>query len=589
MFETRVSRVFSLFAGALALLAVQAFALQVVRRDELLAKQEARVHGRFVRAPRRGEILYADGTPIASNEPGFSVAVNVDAFFAPRWRCSECGAVVARAKRPETCSESSCRATDSMTQVPSPDADALARLLGFSKEEFGDHLIRVDQQHVLHPNFRYHELVKDVDRETAVALALAADRFPGVVVRARSARVVDSAAADIVGRARDPDERDVKALTDPSRADPSREDRDRRIYALPEIYAMRFGKSGLEAAFDARLRGEPGMARRDGKSREPVTVRPVVDGEPLVTTLRRDVQAVAEDVVRDAPGSAAAVVVDLEGGGVVALASKSNDGLEHAVTAIRPGSVFKLATALALLESGVSPEETVHCAGSGRLPGGRSYVCDGVHGDVAFAEAFAHSCNGYFATMAERVGPEAMLRACRELGLDVNPQLHMKGTPAGLDPFWGHGSVWRPDDMAMVGIGQGKALVSLLQVAVAYGRVATGGRRLVPYLVDADRPATTDVDPSIARFAPCMRDAARRVVTSGTGKFIREFDALEAAGKSGTGDVSARVKSNNAWFVAFAPASNPRFVAAVVFEAVPEHGTDRAARPVARLLAEALK
>jgi penicillin-binding protein 2 len=361
------------------------------------------------------------------------------------------------------------------------------------------------------------------------------------------------------------------------------------VYTRAEVYSMRFGKSGLEAAFDARLRGEPGTARRDRRSRAPVEMRPVVDGSPLVTTLRRDVQTAAEEVVAAAPGDGAAVVLDLSDGGVIALASKSKDGLEHAVSAIRPGSVFKLATALALLDAGVSPQETVLCQGKGRLESGRGYTCDGVHGDVAFTAAFAHSCNCYFSTMAERVGPDGMIRACEKLGLDVNPRLRLVGSPCGLEPAWGEGSIWRPADIAKIGIGQGKALVSPLQVAVAYGRIATGGRMIEPYLVDEDRPAAAALDASVARYAPLIAEAARRVVTSGTAGGIRELDDVEAAGKSGTGDVVASGKSNNAWFVAYAPASAPRYVAAVVYEAVPGHGATTAGRPVARLLAEALR
>jgi len=583
MYETRVGRVFALFAGGLALLAVRAFALQVVQKDSVLAAHDAKVHARFVRAPRRGDVLWRDGTPIATNEPGFSVSVDLDAFCATRWRCDACGAVVARATKPAACPDSSCGAKGEMTRLPAPDADELARLLGVSTDDLGRGLARADADRARSPDFRYHQLLKDVDRETAVALALAAKRFPGVVVRARPARVVDAVAGDVVGRARDPDERDKARLTDAARAAAGE-----RVYTAADVYSMRFGKSGLEAAFDERLRGEPGSACREARGRAPREERPVVDGSPLVTTLRRDVQSVAEDVVHDAPGDAAAVVLDLSDGGVLALASRSKDGLEHAVSAIRPGSVFKLATSLALLESGVSPDETVRCEGKGRLPGGRAYVCDGVHGDVDFTEAFAHSCNTYFEAMAERVGPDALIRACRELGLDVNPRLHLTGSACGLE-WRGEASTWRPGDVAKIGIGQGKALVSPLQIAVAYGRVATGGRVLTPYLVDVEKPPTADVDPTIARFAPLLRAAARRVVTSGTAQTISELDAVEAAGKSGTGDVTAAGSSNNAWFVAFAPASNPRVVAVVVYEAVAGHGASTAGRPVARLLQAALR
>ncbi len=469
---------------------------------------------------------------------------------------------------------------------------ALARRAGrprrsrVSDEELRAKFDAAFERHAKRPELGEFDLVRDVDREKASRVALAAAGFPGVVVRCRPARVVDAPSGEVVGRVRPPDAVDAARFKDADQADGG------RVYTFSEICSMQFGRSGLERAFDDSLRGDPGRARRNGR-RAPSVELAVVDGAPLVTSIRRDVQALAEDVVHEATGDAAAVVVDLADGGVVALASRSRDGFDHAVCALRPGSVFKLVTALALLEAGVSPDETVHCAKHGRLPGGRSYVCDEEHGDVAFTDAFAQSCNCYFETMAERVGVDAMLRACRELGLDANPTLHLAGSPCGLDPVWREGSVWRPADLAKIGIGQGKALVSPLQVAVAYGRVATGGRRLSPWLVDVERRSTADTDASIARFAPLIRDAARRCVTVGTGKDVPELDAVEAAGKSGTGDLryskDPRKAPNNAWFVAFAPASNPRYVAAVVYESVKDHGARAAGGPVARLLAEALK
>jgi penicillin-binding protein 2 len=406
-----------------------------------------------------------------------------------------------------------------------------------------------------------------------------------VVARAKLVRETDAVAAPVVGATGPAWREERDELTDPSRE---------RVYTVAEVYAMRFGRRGLEKAFDEALRGDPGITTRrprraDGTSREPEVRIPVKDGVTLRMTLRREVQMAADEVVADATGDAAAVVVDVRDGAVVAIASRSKDGMNHAVCSIRPGSVFKLVTALAALESGVSTDETVPCAGRGLLPSGNGYKCDEVHGARAFHDAFADSCNAYFATMAERVGPEALERAARELGFGDNPYLHQAGTPTGLDPFWDGGSRWYADDLRKVGIGQGKALASPMQVAIAYARVASGGLRLTPYMVDAEKPAAPEADPALTRWAPVLRDAARRVVTAGTAHGIPALEDVEAAGKSGTGDLDTAGERNNAWFVAFAPASAPRYAVAVVYERVKGHGAGTAGPAVAHLLAEALR
>jgi penicillin-binding protein 2 len=586
MYETRLGRVFTLFAACLGVLAVRAFAVQVSGRERILQEHERRVHGRFIVAPRRGEIQWADGSPIASDSPGYSVQIDVDAFFAARWTCGGCGAVTRRNAAPARCLE--CGAQEAFTAAPPPDAAALARLIGVTESDLGEALLAADKDHAAHPEYGRHELFETVERDAAVAVALAAQRFPGVIVKARPRRGADEAARRLCGTLRDPSREDVATLTAPERTDNGQ-----REYSRAEVYAMRFGRSGLEAAFDETLRGEPGISRRgakkDGKAQPPVVVVPVADGAALRTTLRRDVQEAAEEAVAAEPdaAAAAAVVIDLANGSVVALSARSRDGYHHGVCAIRPGSVFKLVTSLALLECGISPDEVVRCAG--RHPADKKYPCDEDHGGVAFAAAFAGSCNTYFSKMAERAGKEGMLRAYRELGLDDDEFLHLKGSPSGLDPRWEGGSRWYFADLARIGIGQGKALVSPLQVAVAYARVASGGRRLVPYLTEDEAPRAVDVDPSIARFAPLLQDAARRVVTSGTGRNVPALAAIEAAGKSGTGDVIADSNVNNAWFVAFAPASRPRYVAVVVYERIDAHGAAAAGPQTARLLAEALK
>ena len=593
MYDSRVGRVFAVFGAALLVLVVRAFALQVAGAEKILKEQDARLHRRFILTPRRGDILWRDGTPAATDESGFEVDIDSDAFLAPRWRCATCGTVVRPRAEPVACAE--CDAPGPLLLLPCPDLRDLASLLSKDEAEVAHAFGRVTDEHEKAPWIGTHVLFDRVGAEAALALCLAARRFPGVTVRSVRTRTVDPAAAVFVGTTRKAYREEKLSLTDPAR-----EASGLRVYSPLEVYSMRFGVRGLERTFDAALRGDPGRAYwvrpKDGSPRELREDLPVIDGTTVATTLRRSVQAAADEVVRLAPGDAAAVVLDLCDGSVAAAASKSRDRANHAVSGIRPGSVFKLVTALAILEAGISPKEEVVCDAWGKLPSGRRYVCDRRHGAQDLHDAFANSCNAYFETMAERLGTEPLMRACRELGLDENADLHVYGTRSSIARMLGRSGRFYPEDVRFLGIGQGRALATPLQIATAYARIATGGRRIRPFVVEQDRPGTIDVDPSLARFAPLLQDAARAVVTSGTGSGVPSLVALRAAGKSGTGDTAAgrdragrERKENNAWFVAYAPADAPRYVAVVVFEKVPGHGASTVGPHVARLLEEALR
>lgn len=593
MYDSRVGRVFAVFGAALLVLVVRAFALQVTGAERILKEQDARLHRRFILTPRRGDIRWKDGTPAATDESGFEVDIDSDAFLAPRWRCPVCGTVVRPRSEPASCME--CDAPGPLELLPCADLRDLARVLAKSTAEVEAAFVRATNEHERAPWIGTHVLFDRIGSDEALALSLDARRFPGVTVRSVRTRTVDPAAAVFVGTTRKAYREEKAALTDPDR-----EASGLRVYTALEVYSMRFGIRGLERTFDAALRGDPGRAYwvqpKDGSPRELREDIPVVDGATVATTLRRNVQVAADEIVRSAPDDAAAVVLDLSDGSVAAAASRSKDRIHHALSGLRPGSVFKLVTALAVLESGISPQETVVCEGSGRMPSGRRYSCDGSHGAMDLRDAFAESCNAYFETMSERIGAEPLMRACRELGLDENADLHVYGTGSSVRRMLGRSGRFFPEDLRFLGKGQGRALATPLQIAVAYARIATGGRRIVPFVVQDEAPKSLEVDPSIARFAPLLQDAARAVVTSGTGSGVPGLVALRAAGKSGTGDTAAgkdrlgRAKrENNAWFVGYAPAEAPRFVAVVVYERVPGHGASTVGPYVARLLEEALR
>lgn len=666
MYEKRLGRLLLAFVALLVLIGAQAFRLQVLQAGGHVARLDDRLRRTVTLLPRRGDILDAAGRPLAADEPACAIHVNLRVLDARRTRCAWCGHLdVKRRKtspRPEACGDCGakrglrldgsprardespdagafdppgsepwrCTACDAVTLSPVPELDPLEDCPACGREEFLEEVpgsspaelalilgkdpavlsAQMDRVRRLHRkqrsagHFRYElfPLLPRVDRENARAMALAADRFPGLEVEPVPGRFVEPSAASVVGLIQPPGPEHVERFRDPSRAE-----RGEHVYTLRELMRSLIGVSRLEGNHDTRLRGVPGLARRlrteGGElSGELEILRAVQDGETLRTTLRLPVQALAHDIVESAPSDAAVVVLDLRDGGVVAIDSKSGDGFHHAVTHVQPGSVFKLITALAFLESGGDPDETLPCRNRGTVREGLRYRCDNhaAH-DADLMYAFARSCNYYFMHRAGAAGPDAFADACRRLGIDRSEQLDLKGSRAGLEVFPGEGRKIPRWDVEHMGWGQGRATATPLQIATAYARVATGGRMLEPHLLQdpagAPRPVPA-IDPVIARHAPLLKTAARLVVTEGTGRKSEELARVRAAGKSGTGEVPRRAGDpgdpernryvNNAWFVGYAPYDDPKYLAVVVYERVLDHGGDLCGPLVGRLLEEAL-
>ena len=172
--------------------------------------------------------------------------------------------------------------------------------------------------------------------------------------------------------------------------------------------------------------------------------------------------------------SGSCVILDCNNGDILALASMPaydpnsfSDGISHSEWAMMrederhplinktlnalypPGSTFKPAVAMALLEAGVDPDETVSCSGGYTL-GSRRFGCLGVHGPMNLHRAIAKSCNTYFYTMGRRIGIERFSAMAKRLGLGQRfdqsagglaklrhhprPRLEAAPLPPGVEP-----------------------------------------------------------------------------------------------------------------------------------------------------------
>lgn len=409
---------------------------------------------------------------------------------------------------------------------------------------------------------------------------------------------------------------------------------------LLELPGFRIGKSGVERVHDLALRGAAGdsrvevnaygrvireLARRDGRP-----------GDDLVLTIDGALQRFAME--RMGAESAAAVVVDVHTGDVLALASNpafdpnwfnvgitseqwrrlNGDKYKPLINkAIQgqypPGSTFKMMVALAALESGaISPDHRVHCPGQIQF-GNYTFHCwkKGGHGGVGLISSIQESCDVFYYDVARRVGPDRIAEMCRRFGLGRQTGVDLPNERPGLIPTraWKQatlGQPWTPGESLVMGIGQGYVLTTPLQLAVMAARLATG-RAVQPRLV---RPAGIAPDASAADLWPAVgvSPAAMALVQEGMnnvsnnprgtayGARIKQ-PGFALAGKTGTSQVRRISKAereaglkkladrpweeqDHALFVCYAPVGNPRYAAAVVVE----HGGggSKAAAPIAR-------
>ncbi|MDO5722698.1 MAG: penicillin-binding transpeptidase domain-containing protein [Actinomycetaceae bacterium] len=264
-----------------------------------------------------------------------------------------------------------------------------------------------------------------------------------------------------------------------------------------------------------------------------------------------------------------------------------------------PGSVFKLVTAAAMLESGLTPDSKVPGPASMELPG-TSTVLPNVTGlpcgsqEPTLAEAFARSCNTTFALSAEKLGADVLREKARAFGFDSTLSIPLPVTsssfPEDSDPA----------QMALAAIGQGKVEVTPLQMAMVGAAIANNGTLMKPYLIDSvvsadvvvqqefsPKVLTKPINPKVAQqLRAMMVDVVDKPF--GTANNISRGDGSIAA-KTGTAE-TGRGDQTVGWIVAFAPADNPDMVVAVAVEgdeSSPYAGGGSDAGPIARAMLDA--
>jgi len=352
------------------------------------------------------------------------------------------------------------------------------------------------------------------------------------------------------------------------------------------------GLTGLQRRYDAQLRGTPGdkvtvMGRRtttSSASPSPsrsasasspastastasasgstpstsataaASVTPVIvyttnplQGKDLVVTLDLDLQQKAEAVMQSIAGPAAVAVIRPSTGGILAVAnSPGSQGQPDATFGqYAPGSTFKIATSLALIRKGFTPDTIMTCSSTANVDGQKfknySDFPSSKVGRIPLRDAVAQSCNTAFINEYGTISGPELQDAASSLGVGVD---YDAGFPVN------YGIVPKPTSSAQKAqefIGQGGVLTAPVTMAGLASSVAAM-HTVIPYLVEETKPTST-ATPLTAAEGATLQSLMAYTVQTGSGRVLK---GLALGAKTGTAEYgSGPSLPTHAWMICF--------------------------------------
>jgi len=387
-----------------------------------------------------------------------------------------------------------------------------------------------------------------------------------------------------------------------------------RQYALASLSpligysSIRFGQAGIEKSWNDQLSGSAGDL---GQALTNLMLQRPRVGDTLTLSIDAKLQQTADQALGDAAG--AAIVMKPRTGEILAMATKpffdanrldadlpqlqNNPAaplLDRASQGLYPpGSIFKILTASALLAANVAnPDTRINQTSD-------TFVVDGftVRGsnlprglaNPTFTQAMEYSCNPCFAQLGLQLGWQRLQQTAEAFGIDKPLAFDVPVSTSHLhDP----GAELSRVLLANTAYGQGQLQVTPLQMALITAAIANGGSMPQPRVVvhQATRAGQAVADfgggslgsPVDGKVADEVRQMMVTVVDQGSGT-LAKIPNVQVAGKTGTAETGSGAP--DAWFTAFAPANQPRYVVTVIREHKGE-GFDQAA-PMAKAILEA--
>ncbi len=389
------------------------------------------------------------------------------------------------------------------------------------------------------------------------------------------------------------------------------------------------GQSGLEMQYESLLKGVEGTILRsvDGRSQpiydsQNLYIEPQ-NGNDIRLTIDANIQEICEKAMRECYAvnkaqAVHAIAMDPYTGAILAMCSKPDydpndppreqpDALSQLMRirlisdAYEPGSTFKILTAAAALDAGVTtPEDGFYCSAKIKVDGDTIRCWGRPHQAETMAEALQNSCNPVFVELALRLGTQRMYQYLHAFGLGSKTNIDLQGEGSGI--LIAERNV-KDVDLARIGFGQSVA-VTPVQLLSAACSVINGGRLMQPYLLkEAAAPDGTVLyraqpkvvsRPVTEETSRTMRELLEKVVAEGGAKNAA-VKGQRIGGKTGTAQVykDGRIVSDVhiGSFLGFAPADDPRIALLVIVDEADtpvDYGGTTAAPFAGQILADVL-
>ncbi len=495
------------------------------------------------------------------------------------------------------------------------DTAELCRVLDITKEDVIKRIDKAKKYSLILPSI----FEQQISKEDYGFLQEKMYEFPGFFVQNRTLRSYPNPiAAHILGYVSEVNEQDMENDS---------------YYQMGDY----IGKSGIEKAYESVLRGEKGKRvvlvdvhnREVGRYENGAEDVVAVPGTSIWSTLDMQLQRYGEELMAHKRGSI--VAIEPKTGEILCLISSPTYDPNLLVGTARPknyvmlledpkkplfnralmasyppGSTFKLANGLIALQEGIVTPSTVYsCSGGGYHIGSHVVHCHNC-GGLNIYTAIQRSCNSYFCRAYYNIlsnrrkyknvqdAYTAWLDYMHSMGFaqkyDTDLPYELKGSIPTADYFdKKYNKSWNGNTVVSMGIGQGEAAVTPLQMANMLAVIANKGYYIKPHIVKAigkkDNPNTQFSEKIVSKIAPqhfqTVLEGMKLVVTAGTGRGA-QIEGIEVAGKTGTAQNPHG--ADHSVFALIAPANDPQIV---IFCLVENGGFGASvACPIASLMAE---
>ena len=362
------------------------------------------------------------------------------------------------------------------------------------------------------------------------------------------------------------------------------------------------GMYGLEKSFDDFLRSNYSMNSATlgvdamgkvlgGIDMEVSYAESISSG--IITTLDKGIQEICEESIdKHGISRGAVVVMDIKTGEIRAVVSRPDFNTEdiysslndpdspfinRAFSAYSLGSIFKLVTAAAALEEGLSPEYSYICTGSIDI-NGQVFNCHkwGGHGEIDMSTAMVESCNPYFITISEYLDKEKYIELASALGFGTSMELS-EGMISAAGNLQSVSDIKVAAERANMSFGQGMLTATPLQICRMTCTIANDGIINEPSLIKGIIDENGKIE-----YSPVQ--AGKRVISYKTARSLKSFmqktvrasnsmsdpNRTSAAGKTSTAQTGNfdeyGNETMNCWFTGFFPAYSPKYAVTILSE-----------------------